>query len=210
MTESDSNQTPYIFQHRGIETDTSLPEPTIGIYEAPDPRYKSGEFNPDYELQRRAIYTPEGFVPPVDSTFATDYLDQKSENKDLTPHSTMFSPSLTSVIKPPTEIAKKVTVDEVEPIEVGGKAHCVKALQQHSDLSTESIPIYLPDMQTNKLGRYLALPAVSCVTYIPKDEEVNTYTLGKKVAEVYGVNSDIGYTAAEFAIGGDFFGDNFE
>lgn len=203
MSNHSPSQTPYIFQQRGVDTDLSLPASAVGIYEAPDPRYRSNDFDPDYSLKRRAIYTGEGFVPPVDSTFARDFCQAKSVGEELPPPVEMFSSSMTTVIKSPSEVADKLPINQVSSAWETKPLESYEATQRCTDSYSGEIPIYLPDLDEWGLGQYLSLAAVACAKHIDDDEPVNNYTLGKKVAEVYHIDLEVGIIAAEIAIAGD-------
>lgn len=203
MSDPTPSQAPYIFQQRGVDTDLSLPASTVGIYEAPDPRYRSDDFDPDCSLRRRAIYTDEGFVPPVDSTFARDFCQAKSDGEELPPPVEMFSSSMTAVIKSPSEVADELPISQVASVWETKPLESYEATQRCTDSYSGEIPIYLPDLGTWELGQYLSIAAIACAKYIEDDEPVNNYTLGQKVAEVYHTELEVGIIAAEMAISGD-------
>jgi len=200
MSDSNQDSTPHVFPQRGVETDISLPEPVVGIYETPHPRRKLNGANPEYELKRRAIYTAKGFLPPVDIKMAADYINAGGDTEILTPRAEIFSQSITTVIKHPQEIANELSSDKIIPWAKVESQSCYEAARQNRDTYEHEIPIHLPDLGTADLGQFLSLAAALMIQYIPEDEPVNNYTLGQKIAEVYGTDTETGVIAGELAL----------
>lgn len=198
------NETPHVLQFRQLEDEISLPRPVVSVYEE---RSVYSDNRPDEHIELKTVYTPEGFVPPIDRRLAHEYRRNVGQGAD--PQSDideLFRGSPTTYVDRASQLAGRFDQNEVTSqwtVQDRPTDYLVMfADEEPVDAPDVEVPVYIPDVEPEVLAKYLKPVAIDSyinakskydggkIVEAAVDEIVELYDIERSVARVCIENVD--------------------
>lgn len=195
------NKTPHVLRFRQLETDEiSLPEPAVSVFEEQN---VYSDDSPDEHVELKTIYTPEGFVPPIDRKLANEY--RRSVGQGADPESDiddLFRGSPTTHVGRASQLAGRFDQDEVTSqwtVQDRPADYLVVVEDKDPiDYPEIEVPVYIPDVEPEVLAKYLR--PVTIDSYLNAAAKHDEGEIASAAIDEIVALYDIDRTVAEFCI----------